>query len=319
MARIKKVPSKVVVYDNLSDVMKRLYDEKYSEFAQKTILQLRELAQEMGVESPTTVPKAELLKRITDWEISKYLPAAEGEVAAEYSVDLSNVPSQRVKGILEEKNGEYYIKDVLVPVPVLKNAKLRLGDMVEGVCTIGASQVLVIVNNVDGESPKANRESFSTLSSSSRREFGQMLAGTEIGNILPDLQTGERVIIRGMSVETANGITLSPVACVGLFMGIAPEDEHKISPDNFVIPFDCSESESARIAKLALSRAKRLAERGKDVIMTVYGYDYIENRDIERALFGAGRSFSRGSLTVIVDVDESKDGGIYAKMATTIV
>ena len=273
----------------------------------------------MGVESPTTVPKAELLKRITDWEISKYLPKDEDEALGEYTVDLSEVPNERVKGILEEKNGEYYVGEALVPVPVLKGARLRIGDLVEGVCTVGAARVLVVVNNVDGESVKASRESFSTLKSSPRREFGQMLVGTEIGKALPDLQTGERVIIKNMTIEMANAITLAPVASVGLFMGIAPEDEHKIAPANFVIPFDCSETESARIAKLALSRAKRLAERGKDVIMAVYGYDYIANRDIERALFGAGRCFSRGSLTIIADVDEDKDGGIYARTATTIV
>ena len=318
MSRKKRLPTKVVNYENLTDELKGLYDKIYTAFDQKNIFTLREEAMEMAVESPTTLSKEDLMKRMTDRIISDYLPQ-ESKTDEPWEVFKDGIKGERVRGMYEDIGGGR-IGRVLVPAAVARDAMLRTGDIVEGVVSdLAGGKTLVVINSVEGEVPSKNRKWFADIPVSEKRDFGTLIEGTKASEMLPGLQMGERVIITDMGVEIAKDIIGSFPTSIGLFVGIEPEYESALEQGNFVASFDCTTSETLRITRLALERAKRLCEHGKDVVLVVYGFDFIGDRDTERAIFGAGRCFSNGSLTVIVDVNKDKDEKIFAKISTRII
>lgn len=318
VARKRKIPDKIVDYESLSSELKNLYDKFYSAFDKKNIYLLREQAAQMSVESPTTLSKDDLVKRMTDRLISDYLPNKRDELNS-LNMMKESLTGERVRGIFEKHGGEYHVGHVLVPAVVAKEAGLREGDMIEGVVSdVAGSKTLVVVNSIEGEMA-INREWFAALTPAARRPFGSLILGTKAAAILPELNTGERVIISGMTKEMAKDIIESFPNGIGLLAGLEPEFESMPERGCFSIPFEASKAEALHIAHLALERAKRLCERGRDVVLVVYGFDSLGDRDTERAIFGAGRSFRNGSLTVITDLDKDKDCGVFAKIATRII
>ena len=318
MARKKKIPSSVVDYEALSNELKRIYNKFADEFAHNNIYALRERASEMGVESPTTLSKDDLVKRMTDRLICSYFPLDIGKETHAFET-FRDGTGDRVEGLFEPLSDEYRIGRVLVPGALVKENKLRAGDLVKGIATdYAGNKTLTVVNSVEGELPRSDRRCFSDLKAGERRHLGTLIKGTDADALFPNLEAGERVIIGNMSRKTANDILASFPHSVGLFVGVEPECEAELQ-GSFVIKFDSTKEEALRIAYLALERAKRLCEWGKDVAFVVHGFDGLGDRDAERALFGVGRCFDVGSVTVIADVNKEKDYGIFLKIATRII
>lgn len=318
MARKKNRPAKVVDYESLSEELKTIYDKVYAGFNQKSIFALREEAHQMRVESPTTLNKEALTRRMTDYVISDYLPQPErkrAELNELFKVDSS---AEMKCGIFEFIDGEYRVGRILIPAPLVYENDLRPGDMVEGaVSTTLTQKMFIAVSAVDGHAANEPRPRFNDSTAIARRNFE--FAGSEVQKALPGLQQGERVIITQMTMEAAKRLAAIFPRTISLYVGIVPEYESSLKNGEFVVPFDRAKDETIRVAMLALERAKRLCERGENVALIVYGFDRIGDRDAERAIFGAGRCFEEGSLTVFADVDKDKEGGVFAKVATRII
>lgn len=318
MARKKKLPSKVVDYDTLSEELKALYDKFYKSFDNSNIYDLRDTAIKMSVESPTTLKKADLVKRITDKAISDYLPSEIKNMAEPWELFKDSVTGEILRGVFEADGQKYHVGRVIVPELLVKDAKLRSGDLVEGsVSDIDGQKTLVIIDNVEGEKPM-ERKWFEDIATSPRRK-ADFNSGSYAQTLLPDLEYGERVIIKNLSFGDSLKLLDSFDVKVGLFLGLQPEYESQLSRGSFIVPFDRPKEDTLRIARLALDRAKRLSERGKDVALIVYGFDSLGDRDTERSLFGVGRCFVKGSITVITDLTPEKEYGIFAKIATRII
>lgn len=319
MPRTKKLPSIVLDYGSLSEEVKKTYDHYSSKYARENIYKLREIALELKVESPTTLKKDELVKRVTDKKVGMYFSLADKDepLPAWEATDVSG--GERVKGYFERRGSGNLVGKAMVPAALCKENKLRIGDIVEGVAAdIMGVKTLTVVNSVEGEMPKSDRRNFAEMQAVARRKFGSLIAGTAIETILPGLEMGERVILSNMTRKTAQEILKSVPHSVGLFVGVEPESEAELD-GNFVINFDDTEAEALDKAQLALERAKRMCEWGKDVVFVVHGFNALGNRDAERALFGLGRCFEAGSITVIADVNKDKEYGIFGKIATTII
>ncbi len=320
MAKTKKVPRRVVNVEQLSDELKALYKKIYDEYQQKNILALRDEARRLNVESPTTLGKDDLVKRLTDFVIYDYLPKEMREPPA-VTTQARFDSKERVHGLFDYVNGEYRVGDVMVPDVVVREAHLMIGDMVEGAVTIvSGAKTLFGVNSIEDDAPNPMRRVFNEMVFADKRPFKQYIENTKADELFPDLTMGERIIMPNMSMECADDLYKSFQYSIGLFLGVAPELRSNIDKGLFYVPFDMTHHESIHIARLALERAKRLCERGKNVALVVYGFDSLEDRDIERALFGSGRCFENGSITVFADIDKNRDDyGIYTKYASRIL
>lgn len=318
MARKKKLPTKVVNYDALNDELKRVYNKFSDEFAHKNIYLLREEAVKLDVESPTTLSKDDLVKRMTDKLLWAYFPLEIKNDTQPWELFRDGRTGERARGLFENYDGQYRIGNILVPAALAGENLLRNGDLIEGcVATISGERTLTIVNSIDGEAPGKSRQWFNEIPVGESRHFDSLILGTEAGALMPDLQMGERVILRDLSRETAKKILESFPHSIGLFLGVEPESEKDLKSYGFVSNFEDSKAKLLRTTYLALERAKRLCEWGKDVVLIVQGFDMLGDRDAERALFGAGRCFDQGSVTVIADIDSDKK--IYDKIATRIL
>ncbi len=315
MPRIKKVPLIVIHYESLSPELKNLYDKIYMSFSQKNITALREEAKKLHVESPTTLGKEDLIKRMTDKIIADYLPKDPSRPAPGH--ELNKNAELRIQGLLEDIDGVYRIGSVMVPTVLVTDLRLRPGDFIDGSVTeISGNKTLLVVTSVENDVPGKVRQYFNDMPATSRVSFAE-IAGTKAETYIPNLQKGDRVMFGGMTEEIACDLLSSFVNPIGLFLGVAPESPVCYQHSSFIAPFDYSQRETVRIARLALERAKRLCEQGKDVVLVICGFDNLNDRDIERALFGSGRRFESGSMTVIADLN--KYNAAFSKIATKVV
>lgn len=325
MARVKTLPSLVIDLSTLTPAQREMYDSVTREYSKKTINELRRIAKDIGVESPTTLSKKKLVRRIVDREVAAYLPPECLETPqTRLTKEIVNFDGERIKGYLvDEGNGVYRIDDVAVALAIVRKYNLRYGDLAEGlVVNVEGLRKLTLVNNVDGESTDAQREWFDKIKVSRRREFGAMIMSNKAHALLPDLKMGERIIAKGLTIEQVVELSKAYPLCINLFMGVLPEETEKIDltdKNNFVVGFDSPKKTYVQTAELALNRAKRLSERGKDVLMIVYGFNEIGNDDVERGIFGVGRCFDKGSITVLADVDATNDRKVFARVATRVI
>lgn len=318
MPRRKNIPAKVVDYDSLSDTYKALYDKIRAAFDKKNIYDLRADAAHMKIESPTTLGKNSLVKRLTDRVISDYLPNEVKHSAQPWDMFKDSMSGDVVKGMYECVDGECRMGRIIIPPLLANDYNLRDGDLIEGVVSqVGKNKMLVAINKVENNSEC--RRWFADVATCERRPFGDLIDGTKADELFGGLHMGERVIMKKMSIQDANEIARSFAHSVKLFIGLAPEYESQLESDSFVSSFDLTRAETHRVAHLALERGKRLAEIGQDVALVIKGFDFLDDRDMERALFGAGRCFDRGSLTVIAEMSKNKGDGVYAAIATRIV
>lgn len=310
-------------YENLSDELKRLYDKIYMAYNQRNIIDLREEAKKMFIESPTTLSKENLVKRITDRVISDYLPKTfiDKEINFDFvKHGIFSTASEFASGVVDVADGKYKMGNILIPSVIANEAAIRHGDLVEGsVSDLSGTKTLFAISFIDGLTPDVKRRNFDEIPIERRRPFEPPTLGTPAERFFPDLYMGERVIVGNMTKEYAERLAHSFKCGVALFVGLDPEIRSFADKNFFVVPFDYSKQECLRVARTALERAKRLSERGKNVVFVIYGFDSIGDRDVERAIFGSSRCFECGSITVIADVNKDRDMGAYSKVATRIV
>jgi len=267
--------------------------------------------------------------------------------------------------------------DVMLNQRQMRDLRLRAGDMVEGVVRrpkgSNSAWMLMGVEKINGIDPKelSRRPRFEKGTPVYPDERIVLETSTDVlstrlidivapigkgqrGMIVSPPKAGKTTIIK----EIASGVAAnSPkIHLMAVLVGERPEevtdiDRHikkitaksKMSGETFASNFDEKAEEQTRVAEMALNRAKRLVEMGKDVVIVLDsitrlaraynlamptsgrtlsgGFDPAALYPPKR-FFGAARSFEEnGSLTIIgtalVDTGSRMDELIYEEFKGT--
>jgi transcription termination factor Rho len=234
--------------------------------------------------------------------------------------------------------------DVYVSASQIRRCELRPGDEVSGPARPPRRgerhRALVRVEAVNGQSPEGERKHFEDLTPAppTRRLLAPDATGDPLVravDLLGPLAFGQRVLI--LAQPRSGRTTLlralgGAIAETGAHLCILLADERpeevpqweQAFPDAeiFAATADQEPREQVREAELAIGHAKRLAERGEDVVALVdslsrLALGYRDPGRVKR-MFGAGRQLGdegAGSLTVIATVLDSDDRGAEVREA----
>jgi transcription termination factor Rho len=234
--------------------------------------------------------------------------------------------------------------DVYVSASQIRRCELRPGDEVSGPARPPKRgerhRALVRVEAVNGQSPEGERKHFEDLTPAppTRRLLAPDAPGDPLVravDLLGPLAFGQRVLI--LAQPRSGRTTLlralgGAISETGAHLCILLADERpeevpqweRAFPDAeiFAATADQEPREQVREAELAIGHAKRLAERGEDVVALVdslsrLALGYRDPGRVKR-MFGAGRQLGdegAGSLTVIATVLDSDDRGAEVREA----
>jgi transcription termination factor Rho len=220
--------------------------------------------------------------------------------ASGFTPDI-DVPTETVKGILDVMpEGHGFLrpkftpseKDVYISQSQIRRFLLRNGDMVEGQARAPKDNEryygLLKVEKVDDKPAEemASRPKFEDLTplypnKHLKLETGQQPLSTRILDLIAPIGFGQRGLIvsppkAGKTTilkELAAGISANypKVHLMAALIGERPEEvtdlTRSIHGEVLASNFDESPAEQTRIAEVALDRAKRLVEMGKDVVI----------------------------------------------------
>jgi len=278
-------------------------------------------------------------------------PEGQRDAATE---DVSGVleVTHRGYGFLRLRGLESSPGDVYISASQIRRCELRLGDLVSGPARQPERgeryPALIHVDLVNGAKPgeQVERPELDELTPVPPRrrlrlEPDEADLLTRAVDLLVPLALGQRVLIRAaphsgrttLQRGLAGAIQRSPErpALIVLLVDERPEEAtawSELLPDDelAVATAEMSPREQARVADLALERAKRRAEGGEDVVLIVDSLSRLavaqrEPGDVKH-VFGAGRELAEegaGSLTVIATVLDgvADDGAALAAVETT--
>jgi transcription termination factor Rho len=201
-------------------------------------------------------------------------------------ISFSDSPQETVSGLLDIRDKVAYLRsgylpmasDTRLPIPVVRSNSLRPGDHI--VATAGKLDII----SVNGEAKWRNRPNFADLTPvhpESRIRLETTSLTTRVIDLFTPIGKGQRGLIVAppkagktfVLKAIADGITQNHPECALLvvLIGERPEEvtELRESIDGEVAAstFDRSDRDHTRVAELALERAKRLVESGRDVVI----------------------------------------------------
>ncbi len=229
-----------------------------------------------------------------------YRPMGNSESANGYQPDI-NVPTETVRGVLDTlPEGHGFLRpkytpgdrDIYISQSQIRKFLLRNGDMVEGQARPPKDNerfwgLLKVekVNEMPAEEME-RRPKFEDLvpiypNKQLILEMGQLPLSTRMIDLVAPIGFGQRGLIvsppkAGKTTilkELAAGVTANypDVHLMAALIGERPEEVTDISRsvkgEVFASNFDESPAEQTRIAEVALDRAKRLVEMGKNVVI----------------------------------------------------
>jgi transcription termination factor Rho len=265
--------------------------------------------------------------------------AAEEEAEAEPAPDAE--PEDLRTGVLDVlPNGSGFMRaepfrqsrdDVYVSPAQIRRCELRPGDEVSGPVRPPRRNErhpsLVRVDSVNGAAsePPAERPRFEELTPTWARE---RLAGPNALSSTP-FGRGSRVAVGGPPGAGATRVLREAVKVLRdrhgdlevlvVLAGVRPEEV--VEWNDLGVPvaggsFEGSVDEQAQIAELAVQRAKRAAEAGRDAVVVIDSLDALP-APVARRVFGAGRNTEEaGSVTVLASTGTAAEPH---RMATTHV
>jgi transcription termination factor Rho len=338
---------------------------KLIELKEKKLTELKEIGKTMSIEKSSSMSKDELLKAIT----------SVGETSAEdnkkeVKKDLNQKSEKMAAGVLEilpdgygflrSVNDNYLPgpEDIYVSPSQIKRFKLKTGHFVEGTTRAPKSKErfhallhLQKVNGVNPEDIKGQRKfkkfNLSNTSDMSMRIMDMVapIGKGQRGLIVAQPKTGKTILIS----KIANAIRRNHPNTVLLILLIdeRPEEvtDMKRSVDAEVIAstFDEGPERHVQVSDMALAKAQRLVECGKDVVILLDsitrlgrahnaviphsgkilsgGVDSNALRKPKK-FFGAARNTEEGgSLTIIatalIDTGSKMDGVIFEEFKGT--
>ncbi|MBI3536849.1 MAG: transcription termination factor Rho [Chloroflexi bacterium] len=331
----------------------------YAELDKKTLTDLRELAKEQAVSSYTKYKKTDLIFRL--------LRAKAERDGLIFGGGVLQIVDENI-GFLRSDHLLPGPEDVYVSQSQIRRFGLRTGDMVIGQVRppkdtekyFGLLRVEAI-NNLDPETAKA-RPDFDKLTpifpnEQFKLETKQNILATRVLDMVAPIGRGQRGLIvsppkAGKTTilkQIANGISENyPAAHLMIVLiGERPEEvtdvDRSVEAEVFSSTFDDVVENQARVAEMALHRAKRLVEGGKDVVLMLdsitrlaRAYNLVvppSGRTLTggfdpaalyppKRFFGAARKLEEsGSLTIIgtclVDTGSRMDDLIYEEFKGT--
>ncbi|WNI26447.1 transcription termination factor Rho [Streptomyces sp. ITFR-16] len=229
-------------------------------------------------------------------------------VAAAGILDLT----QQGHGVLRSAGGHPAPGDVQVPSALVRRHGLRKGDAVEGLCERG--RTLSAVERVNGLAPQAlrarphfrdltplhprQRLRLETPSGSPSARIVDLVAPVgkgQRGLIVAPPRTGKTVLLQQIAAAVAENHPESHLMVV--LLDERPEEvtdmRRSVRGEVYASTFDRPAKEHIALAELALERAKRLVEQGRDVVMLVDSLTRL-CRAHNNAASAGGRTLSGG-------------------------
>lgn len=368
----------------------------------KNLFELREIARENRVQSPTKLNKEELISQIVEASSQrvkglKIRPVSRSSklVDAPRRNALNDVPEKAAEsineimavdetceereGILEihpdgygfirVRNCEHSEKDVYVSAIKIRKAGLRQGDMIKGIVKVAYDNkpaALLIINTVNGVPAEELRkrprfddlvpiypdERLKLENARSKNDFAireidliAPIGKGQRGMIVSPPKAGKTTLLK----KIANSISENypDVTLIVLLIDERPEEvtdmQRSIKGEVVYSTFDEMPEHHTKAAELLLSRAKRLVENGKDVVILMDSLTRLARaynltipptgRTLSggidpgalhspKSFFGSARNIENGgSLTIIatalVDTGSRMDDVIYEEFKGT--
>ena len=229
--------------------------------------------------------------------------------------------------------------DALITVAQIRRFHLESGDKVEGqgyVNADGKSSVLLTIATINGRSSteeiqaSPSFDSLTPISPEKRIVLGECEASLRLCDAIAPMGYGQRALI-----TTTTGVDVLPLltsyaqaiknqddsACVMmLLLHATPEDATGIRETTgcecYAPSFATSPETQTRISEIVLSRAKRMVEKGQNVVLLLDSLTKLnkayqntkENTIKAKELFDAARNVREGgSLTIIATMDAVSD------------
>lgn len=368
----------------------------------KNLFELREIARENRVQSPTKLNKEELISQIVEASSQrvkglKIRPAsrpsklvdaprrnAQNDVPEKAAESINEIMAvdetcEEREGILEihpdgygfirVRNCEHSEKDVYVSAIKIRKAGLRQGDMIKGIVKVAYDNkpaALLIINTVNGVPAEELRkrprfddlvpiypdERLKLENARSKNDFAireidliAPIGKGQRGMIVSPPKAGKTTLLK----KIANSISENypDVTLMVLLIDERPEEvtdmQRSIKGEVVYSTFDEMPEHHTKAAELLLSRAKRLVENGKDVVILMDSLTRLARaynltipptgRTLSggidpgalhspKSFFGSARNIENGgSLTIIatalVDTGSRMDDVIYEEFKGT--
>lgn len=368
----------------------------------KNLFELREIARENMVQSPTKLNKEELISQIVEASSqrvkglkirpvsrsSKLVDAprrnAQNDVPDKAAESINEIMAvddtcEEREGILEihpdgygfirVRNCEHSEKDVYVSAIKIRKAGLRQGDMIKGIVKVAYDNkpaALLIINTINGVPAEELRkrprfddlvpiypdERLKLENARSKNDFAireidliAPIGKGQRGMIVSPPKAGKTTLLK----KIANSISENypDVTLMVLLIDERPEEvtdmQRSIKGEVVYSTFDEMPEHHTKAAELLLSRAKRLVENGKDVVILMDSLTRLARaynltipptgRTLSggidpgalhspKSFFGSARNIENGgSLTIIatalVDTGSRMDDVIYEEFKGT--
>lgn len=368
----------------------------------KNLFELREIARENRVQSPTKLNKEELISQIVEASSqrvkglkirsvsrpSKLVDAprrnAQNDVPEKAAESINEIMAvdetcEEREGILEihpdgygfirVRNCEHSEKDVYVSAIKIRKSGLRQGDMIKGIVKVAYDNkpaALLIINTVNGVPAEELRkrprfddlvpiypdERLKLENARSKNDFAireidliAPIGKGQRGMIVSPPKAGKTTLLK----KIANSISENypDVTLMVLLIDERPEEvtdmQRSIKGEVVYSTFDEMPEHHTKAAELLLSRAKRLVENGKDVVILMDSLTRLARaynltipptgRTLSggidpgalhspKSFFGSARNIENGgSLTIIatalVDTGSRMDDVIYEEFKGT--
>lgn len=271
------------------------------ELDKKSLVELRNLAKELGIEGISKLKKSELIEEIENVE-SEQTKNSEDIPDENVGYKLTSEDDQYVEGILELLpdgygflRGDNYLstpKDVYVSPIQIKRFRLDTGDKIKGIKRTPKEgerfPALIYVGEVNGQHPEnaMKRKKFDDLipiypNKKLKLETNQKEYTMRLMDVLCPIGKGQRGLIVAppkvgkttMLKKIANSITENnpEVDLIVLLIDERPEEvtdmKRSIKGDVIYSTFDEQPEHHVKVAEMVLERAKRLTEQKKDVVI----------------------------------------------------
>ncbi|MBN2101196.1 transcription termination factor Rho [Candidatus Dojkabacteria bacterium] len=333
----------------------------YSELSSKTATQLRALAKKVGVQEPSKIKeKSELIKQILI-DVSK-------KEGYQYVEGILEVMNDRTHGVVRTGGVLQGEADAYISGTQIRKFRLRTGDIICGPARQPKENEkylsLLRVDTVWGKEPKdmIKRPIFEKSTpiypdQQIKLETKSDVLSTRIIDLLCPIGYGQRGMIVSppkagktwLLTDIAHGVAENhpDVDLMVVLVGERPEEvthiDREVKGEVFASNFDEKPEENTRVAEVALEKAKRMVEQGRNVMILMDsitrlaraynitmptsgktlsgGFDPVALFPPKR-FFGAARNIENGgSLTIIatalIDTGSRMDDLVYEEFKGT--
>ena len=268
-------------------------------FTDCTLVELRQLAKEKGIQNVSKLKKDELIKALTSETLSTEESSTNNN---DSGYKLTNEEDEIVEGILEVLpdgygflRGENYLstpKDVYISPVQIRRFRLDKGDKIKGISRKPGDgekfPALIYVGEVNGEAPEKayRRTKFDDLIpiypeekiklETIPEEYSMRIIDLicpigkgQRGMIVAPPKVGKTTLLKKIAKSISSN---NPeIELIVLLIDERPEEvtdmKRSINGDVIYSTFDELPEHHVKVAEMVLERAKRLVEQGKDVVI----------------------------------------------------